>query len=282
MRKLLTAVVVIGVIVGGTWALVHVATAKLDALLPDPEECTAHVGTMQASLDPEQAGNAAVIAAIGLQRGLPARAATIAIATAMQESKLYNVTAGDRDSLGLFQQRPSQGWGTEQQILDPVHATNRFYDELVKIHGYQSMVITEAAQKVQRSAYPEAYGSHEAEGRALASALTGYSPRAFTCRLDDPTEGSGKPTTLANELDDRFDGLVRKARVSGHTVTVRVPAGPTGNKDGWAAASYALARADGLGVKTIAYDGRQWSAGKDRSWEQSTEASSRRIVITLA
>jgi len=68
-------------------------------------------------LDPEQSGNAALLGGIAEARGLPARAVTIAIATALQESKLANITYGDRDSLGLFQQRPSQGWGTEEQVL---------------------------------------------------------------------------------------------------------------------------------------------------------------------
>src|SRR5471030_2952309 len=111
-------------------------------------ECRATALGQSVTFSPEQSANAATITAIALKRGLPARAATIANATAIQESKLRNIRFGDRDSLGLFQQRPSQGWGTEAQILDPVHATNSFYDALVKIGGYQSMEITKVAQKV--------------------------------------------------------------------------------------------------------------------------------------
>ncbi len=144
--------------------------------VPLREHCLATTSTSIADLDPEQAGNAALITALAMKRRLPARAATIALATAMQESKLYNLDYGDRDSVGLFQQRPSQGWGTREQALDPVHATNAFYDALVKIDGYQTMEITKAAQKVQRSAYPAAYASHEPAARALASALSGNSP----------------------------------------------------------------------------------------------------------
>ncbi|MFD2121435.1 hypothetical protein ACFSNO_20395, partial [Streptomyces cirratus] len=73
-------------------------------------------------MSPEQAGNAATIAAVGVAKGVPDRAVTIALATAMQESGLRNLDHGDRDSLGLFQQRPSQGWGTPQEIRDPVYA----------------------------------------------------------------------------------------------------------------------------------------------------------------
>src|SRR5450756_2391424 len=104
-------------------------------------ECRAVALGHDVSFSPEQTANAATITAIALKRGLPARAATIANATAIVESKLRNVRFGDRDSLGLFQQRPSQGWGTAAQILDPVHATNKFYDALIKVDGYQSCLL---------------------------------------------------------------------------------------------------------------------------------------------
>ena len=133
--------------------------------LPDPEGCTAQVGDVVVDLSTEQAENAALIAAIGVQRGLPARAVSIALATAYQESKIQNLDHGDRDSLGLFQQRPSQGWGTAEQIQNPRYAINRFYDELEKIDGFETMRITEAAQEVQRSGFPEAYEDHAEDGQ---------------------------------------------------------------------------------------------------------------------
>src|SRR3954469_3213048 len=151
--------------------------------LPDPEGCQARVAGAVVDLSTEQAENASTISAVAVRRGLPARAASIALATAFQESKLRNLDHGDRDSVGLFQQRPSQGWGTAAQIRDPYYAANKFYDELQKVHGYQQMRITEAAQKVQRSGFPEAYESHATDARALASALTGYSPAAFSCEV---------------------------------------------------------------------------------------------------
>src|SRR5215213_3746942 len=145
--------------------------------------CTATAAGRSTDLDPEQAGNAAIIASLAVRRGLPGRAATIGIATAMQESKLRNLPGGDRDSIGLFQQRPSQGWGTPAQIRDPVYASNAFYDVLVKVEGYEDLPITRAAQTVQRSAFPSAYADHEPEARILASALTGYSPAGLSCAL---------------------------------------------------------------------------------------------------
>ncbi len=130
---------------------------------------------------PEQAANAATISAVGTSRDLPERAVTIALATALQESGLRNIAHGDRDSLGLFQQRPSQGWGTEQQIQDPVYAAGEFYEHLVKVADYERLPLTVAAQKVQRSGYPEAYAKHEPDATLLAAALTGRSAASLTC-----------------------------------------------------------------------------------------------------
>ena len=167
------------------------------------DRCTATVQGDTVRLYPEQAENAALMAAISVQRGLPARAATIAIATAYQESKLVNVDYGDRDSLGLFQQRPSQGWGTPQQVMDPVHSINAFYDALAQVDGFETMRVTVAAQEVQRSGYPEAYADHEADARVLASALTGQSWRSFHCTATDEPDQAGR------RLDD--SGLTHRA-----------------------------------------------------------------------
>jgi hypothetical protein len=122
--------------------------------------------------DTEQAANAAIIYNVAAGRGLPAQAAVIAIATAWQESQLRNISHGDRDSQGLFQQRPSQGWGTPAQVTDPIYASNKFYDALIKIPNWQSLPVTVAAQKVQRSAFPDAYAKHEAGARAAVDVLS--------------------------------------------------------------------------------------------------------------
>jgi hypothetical protein len=95
----------------------------------------------------------------------------IAVATAMQESGLRNLRGGDRDSIGLFQQRPSQGWGTRKQLADPAYQTRKFYDKLVKIDGWQKMRLTEAAQAVQISAFPEAYAKHTVAATGLVDSL---------------------------------------------------------------------------------------------------------------
>ena len=155
-------------------------------------ECTTEVGGLKVILTDTQARNATLISAIAVRRGMPAHAATIGLAAALTESKLYNLRGGDRDSLGLFQQRPSQGWGTPQEILDPAHATNAFYDALERVPAYADLRVTVAAQRVQRSGYPSAYAVYEDDARALASAMTGYSPAAFWCHQATP-EGSSVP-----------------------------------------------------------------------------------------
>lgn len=122
--------------------------------------------------DREQVDNANTIVTVGAERGIPFRGWVIALATAMQESRLRNLPGGDRDSVGLFQQRPSQGWGSPQQLGDPVYAAGKFYDKLTAITGWQQMPLTEAAQAVQVSAYPEAYAKWEDDATALATTIT--------------------------------------------------------------------------------------------------------------
>src|SRR4051812_33311744 len=191
-RRTAAIVVPLALVVGGVWYGIarHSSSSQDDSV----GLCTTRVNGLTVVLTASQARNASLISAIAVHRGMPAHAATIALAAALQESKLYNLHGGDRDSLGLFQQRPSQGWGTPHDILDPVHATNAFYDALARVPGYADLPVTVAAQRVQRSGYPEAYAVYESDARALASALTGFSPAAFACHLD---EASGTPAPAA-------------------------------------------------------------------------------------
>lgn len=119
----------------------------------------------------EQLGNAATITAVGVDMDMPDRAMTVALATAMQESGLRNLDYGDRDSLGLFQQRPSQGWGSRSQVTDPEYASRAFYTALTRVGGWERMSITDAAQAVQVSAFPNAYQQHVDTAQRLAGEL---------------------------------------------------------------------------------------------------------------
>jgi hypothetical protein len=124
-----------------------------------------------------QLGNARTIYTTSVQLGLPARAANIAIATALQESNLTNHghlgAANDHDSLGLFQQRPSQGWGTPAEIMNPAVAARKFYTKLLGVTDWETLPLTVAAQRVQKSAYPDAYTKHEPLATAIVNHLSG-------------------------------------------------------------------------------------------------------------
>jgi hypothetical protein len=244
------------------WTVGHVADVVI------AERCSATTGGRSTVLSPERMGNAAIIAGISVKRGLPARAASIGLATAMQESKLENLDYGDRDSLGLFQQRPSQGWGTPDQVRDPVYATNAFYDVLVKVEGYRNLEITKAAQKVQRSGYPDAYADHEDDARALASSLTGHTEAGLTCVLKPVESSAGEPPPRGK------DGLIAPARAvavaaGGEAAgQLQGPAGDSGRflrfgsdgdpRRGWSLAQWAVARAAGLDIVAVATDGQRW------------------------
>ena len=255
----------------------------------------------------EQAVNAATISVVGTNRGMPERAVTIALATALQESGLRNIDYGDRDSLGLFQQRPSQGWGTETQIMDPAYAASEFYEHLAKVPDYSELPLTVAAQRVQRSGFPDAYAKHETDATLLAAALTGRAAGTLTCEgrpdMRPPTQRrqpgpdavraalvrdfgqdmfqeAGAERELGPEADatpsDASTGADGPA--SPRTVTISVPDAPAARggqrQHGWGLAHWAVANASALHIKRVSYAGRVWIAGNTRSeWRAETSSS---------
>lgn len=250
-------------VVLGLFAGVAVVVVKMipdDGVESDECKVTATDGT--ADFDPAQVANAATIAAVAQARGLPERAVTIALATSMQESKLFNIDYGDADSLGLFQQRPSQGWGTPAQVRDPVYAAGKFYDELVDVPDYQTIPLTVAAQTVQRSAFPDAYAKHEPEAAVLAAALTGRRPATLSCRLkDDPAAATAAP--IRDGLTGDFAPTLAAQAITEETPgTLSVRPGREAGR-GWAIASWAVAHASELDIREIAFDGKVWT--RDRS-----------------
>ncbi|MDX3832863.1 C40 family peptidase [Streptomyces europaeiscabiei] len=146
-------------------------------------------------LPAEQVPNAATIVAAGLSLDVPRKGRIVALATAMQESRLRNLNYGDRDSLGLFQQRPSQGWGSAQQIRDPVYASEQFYKHLLKVSGWQQMTVTQAAQAVQRSGYPDAYAQWESLATALQDAIAKTFPGGGTDADSKDADQGKQPST---------------------------------------------------------------------------------------
>ncbi|MGW0573391.1 heavy metal transporter [Streptomyces tauricus] len=261
----------------------------------------------------EQAVNAATITAVGTNRGMPERAVTIALATALQESALRNLGHGDRDSLGLFQQRPSQGWGTEREILDPAYAAGEFYEHLDKVPDYADLPLTVAAQRVQRSGFPEAYAKHEPDATLLAAALTGRAAATLTCEgRPDPRPGgpesvrtalvrdfgrgafqeagaavaaspSADPSAGPSSTPSPSMPAVPSASVSAsggkRTVIVPVPeraaTGGGQRQRGWALAHWAVANSSALHVERVSYAGRVWTAGSTRSEWRDDESGAR-------
>ncbi|WP_409330510.1 hypothetical protein [Trujillonella humicola] len=205
----------------------------------------------------EQAASAATIAAVARARGLPERAVVIALATAQQESTLRNLDYGDRDSLGLFQQRPSQGWGSPEQVQDPVYAAGKFYDGLVEVRGWETGRLTEVAQEVQRSGFPEAYQKHEPMARALTTALL--------------TGGLGctwQPPEVGGRLSERTAAAAGQAeRELGVPADEEFGAVSIDPAAGWLGASWAVAHAERLQVDSVSYAGRTWTV--DAGWADS-------------
>ncbi|QDW63931.1 hypothetical protein [Oerskovia sp. KBS0722] len=264
-RPLRLAVTVVAVLAVATTGVV-LALNRLDDHSPVAERCAATADGQAWHLSPAQSDNAALIAVTTVRRGMPARAATIGLATALQESRLLNIDYGDRDSIGLFQQRPSQGWGTIEQIMDPVYSTTAFYDGLDKVDGYTELPVTVAAQAVQRSGFPDAYAQHESRSRAWASALTGNSQGTLTCDLA-PVD----PATLVS-TEESVSGLEARVQrdlgdlpvsADGAAVTVdSLPlAGnpPEADRAGWAVAQWAVASADATDVVQVDVGDRTWS-----------------------
>ena len=170
---------------------------------PGATGCRVSAGSTSYRLDPEQAANATTVAAVGKRLGLPDHAVTIALAAALQESKLRNLDHGDLDSLGIFQQRPSQGWGTASQVMVPRYAAAAFYGRLAIVAGWQDMAVTDAAQAVQRSAGPDAYARWEPEARLLAQAVTGEVAAGLSCTFPRPAgnrPAASLPAAMAQEL----------------------------------------------------------------------------------
>ncbi|TWE09343.1 hypothetical protein [Rudaeicoccus suwonensis] len=213
--------------------------------------CTFAAGGYSYQWDPDQSANAATIVGVGvLKDGLPERAGQIAAMTALQESKMRNLSYGDLDSLGLFQQRPSQGWGTAAQIQDPVYASQSFYTALRKVSGWQTMDPGAAAQSVQLSGFPDGYDQHTSQGQVLASVLSGQTQQGIGCRLD-AAKTSATPAQVVKEIT-RQTGL----QTTAHTTSVGYDAAST--QTAWALASWAVAHAQVDGIQTVTVGDQEW------------------------
>lgn len=287
-KVLVGVLIVLGLLAGGAiWAL-----SKLGHLsIFQSSGCTASSPAGSMSLDLEQAQNASIITAVGVSLNVPTFGIRVALATARQESKLHNLGYGDRDSVGLFQQRPSQGWGTTAQIMDPVYSTTKFYQALVAVPGWQSLPLTQAAQAVQHSGAPDAYAQYDQFATVIAAVFTGTAGAGLGCTLDGPTFApqsktagallSPRAQTVIDDMRTQF-GSANVGKISGESgdgLSFDVAAasslsGSAATARDWAYANWAAAQAEALGVGQVSYGGKTWRASDGGSgWQADSGAA---------
>ena len=251
--------------------------------------CQAGTGTNAVPLDFGQASDAATIAGVAVREQLPRQALTIAYATALQEAKLENPSYGDLDSVGIFQQRPSEGWGSTSQLEDPAYAAAAFFGALVKVPNYTGIPVYQAAQDVQRSADGSAYQQYAQTGATLAADFTAV-PHAVTCWYDPATQASNLGVSPKLNLKAATSGLTDAFGAPGASGTVRSVAtarsGESASFDvaaggGWPVANWLVASAGNYGITQVSYDGYQWTAGlTETSWQPDPSAAARSILAS--
>jgi hypothetical protein len=267
-RRATIALTVVVVVLGVTAAAaLGVRTLWRTATSTAPSESCA---TGAYSVDTDQAAVASTMVGVVIGRGLPERAAVLVLAAGLQESKLRNLASGDgdRDSVGVLQQRPSQGWGTIAQLSDVRYATGKFLDALVKLPNWQTDQLAVAVQAVQISADGSAYAGHEGQAQALADALTGAHPAGMSCSFAAP---SLVATTAQVATAVSTDLPVNPPTTSG--LTVSVPGAS------WATAAWFIANADRLGIDSVAYSQRAWS--RTKGWRTDDDAGATDVVATM-
>ena len=240
-------VVLVALVVVRAWPTHHAVVVP---------ECSASGAAGTYRLDLDQATNATTIATVGKSLGLPDHAVTVALAAAMQESELHDLAGGDRDSIGLFQQRPSQGWGTPAEVADPIYSATAFYRHLTRVADWQNRSVTDAAQAVQHSAAPDAYAAWESEARTVAAALTGEVPAGFTCHFD-AAAATPAHTRLAQ-------AMVREVGSPGLGAVVETPRG-------WLMANWLVGHAHLYGIGAVTFDGHRWTPASG-TWTPTSPA----------
>jgi hypothetical protein len=232
---------------------------------PPAPGCQAGTGEQAVTLDTEQAGIAATVAGVATRHRLPRQAVTIALAAALQESKLHNLDYGDRDSVGIFQQRPSEGWGPATRLEDPVYATTKFFAALTRVRGYATMPVWKAAQDVQHSADGSAYGQWANLAGQLAGYFTGQSPHGVSCWYTPA--GQANLTGAMRRMAQTFGPQGRKAVVArittdrsgqknkGSTAVLRVQPAAA-----WTVANWLVAHAQAYRLSEVRYAGFVWKA----------------------
>jgi hypothetical protein len=260
----LVVVAVVVIAAAAAWGV----RALWQAAQPHVDTTSCTVGAYD--LDPDQAVVASQMVGVVIRRNLPERAAVLVLAAALQESKLRNLPSGsgDRDSVGVLQQRPSQGWGTVAQLSDVRYATGAFLDVLVTKPDWQTRPLAEVVQSVQISADGSAYAQHEPQAQSLADALSGATPAGITCRFGTPTVVAAS-STVASELMQ--DLPVNPPTTTSTSVSAYGAA--------WATAAWFVANADRLGIDEVSYAGKNWS--RSHGWRTKSDVPGTAVTATL-
>jgi len=260
------------------YAIYHTAPSGTPA--PPPPGCQAGLGDQAIALDTDQAAIAATIAGVAARHKLPRQAVTIALAAALQESKLHNLDYGDRDSVGIFQQRPSEGWGPAVDLENPVYATTKFYAALTKLPGYTTMPVSQAAQDVQHSADGSAYAQWESMAAQLASYFTGQSPHGVSCWYTP--SGRANLAAAMRNIAETFGPTGHKAVVGGVTLSRLSKKGAQRTAvlhvrpaSAWTVANWLVANAQGYGLSEVRYAGYVWKAANgSMGWQRASTPTS--------
>lgn len=270
-RALAAALAVIALVVGGYVVAQHVRKALAGS------GCQVGTGRAAVPLDADQAAIAATIAGVAHRRAAPTHAVVVAYTAAMQESHMHNLRYGDRDSVGVFQQRPSEGWGSRRELENPIYASTKFFQALTAIPGYRTMPVYKAAQAVQRSADANAYQQYQQMAGRLADAFTGHLAHDVWCW--SPTSGHGTANLAAarTKLAATFGPVAARtvtARADADTLVVQAPTTTLG----WAVAAWLVTHAGTYRLHQVGYDGWRWNASAGQNgWTPAMETAASEV-----
>jgi hypothetical protein len=267
----IVAILVVAALIGGLAYAGFRTYERLTATPPPPPACEVSTAGQTYDLDTDQAAIAATIAGVAARRHLPRQALTIAYATALQESDLQNLDYGDRDSVGVFQQRPSQGWGTVAQIENPVYATTRFFEALAKVPKYTKLPIAVAAQDVQHSADGSAYGQYDYVAAQFAAAFT--SRGDVWCWYTPTATQHADVTAAEQDMRATFGPL---AGTTGRSAKMSFD---VHGDEAWTVAGWLTTHAQEYEISYVRYAGYEWKAAAgSMGWQPDPGSDSNSIV----
>jgi hypothetical protein len=256
--------------------------------VPPAPGCQAGTGVQAIPMGADQAAIAATIAGVAARDRLPRQAVIIAYAAALQESQLHDLDYGDRDSVGVFQQRPSQGWGTTAELEDPVYAATRFFAALVRVPRYTKLPIDQAAQDVQHSADGAAYGQWTEVASLLAGYFTGAQPAGVSCwftpagRADLPAAERELALTFGPQGRGRVMAGITTARSGKKDKDPTVAVVRVRRDAAWTVASWLVANAQDYGISEVRYAGYEWTAADgSMGWQRAsaTQGPARASIV---